>query len=124
MTPASAHLPDAFVRLLPIVTEPIQTVPDTAPDVIADGHDVFVVQVERVEQFPENIVLQLCICAVADPDGPGAAVAVQMIEGLLLEVVAAIDSIKNLQCARSLDFTGARFQPFHEGLCLVSESDS
>ena len=90
MTPTSAHLPDAFVRLLPIVTEPIQAVPDTDPDVIADGHDVFVVQVERIEQLPENIELQLRIRAVADPDRSGTSIAVQMIESLLLEVVTAV----------------------------------
>ena len=79
MVPATPHLPDAFVWLLPIVTEPVQTAPETDPRVIADGHDVFVVQVERIQQLPENIELQLRACAIADPDGPGTSIAVKVI---------------------------------------------
>ena len=47
-----------------------------------------------------------------------------MIEGLFREIMTAVDAVNDLQCAIDLDFTGARFQPFHVGLRFLRESDS
>jgi hypothetical protein len=40
-----------------MLTEPIEAAPDALPDVIADGYDVFVIQVKGIDQLPENIEL-------------------------------------------------------------------
>ena len=36
MPPAAAHFPDAFVRLLPVVAQPVDQPREAHPDVVAD----------------------------------------------------------------------------------------
>src|SRR5262245_9906923 len=123
MVPASAHFPDTLVGLLPILTQPIETAPNAYPAVIAEGHNIFVVQVEGIEELPENIQLELAIGTVADSHGPGATIAVQVIEGLLREIVPAVDAVNDLQCGAGINLSGTRLQPSHEFVGFLRESD-
>src|SRR5215475_6338997 len=103
MAPASAHFPDPLVGLLPILTKPIETAPDADPAVIAEGHDIFVVQVEGIDELSENIQLELAIGAVPDSHGAGTAISVQMIEDLFREIMATVDAVHDLQRATGIN---------------------
>ena len=57
MPTAAAHFPDAFVRLLPVLTEPIKLFPDARPQFIPDRHHMFVVQIHCVEELTVDVQL-------------------------------------------------------------------
>ena len=46
-----------------------------------------------------------------------------MIEGLLFEIVATVDSIHDLQRAVGLDLSGSRIQPLHEAVGFLREAN-
>src|SRR5215831_17023998 len=54
-----AHLPNACVRTLPILANPIEAAPHSDPHVVRNRTDVFVVQIERVHELTVNIGLEL-----------------------------------------------------------------
>ena len=58
MPTAALSIPDTFARLLPSVTQPIELLSDSRPDVEADTHHVFVVRVEGVERLSVDVQLQ------------------------------------------------------------------
>ena len=63
---AAAHFPDAFVLSFPVVAKPVDEAAQAQPAVVADGFDVFVVEINRVHQFAVDVELELPVGRVAD----------------------------------------------------------
>ena len=86
---------------------------------------MLVEEVHGVDELAVDVELELMSGAVADPDGCGALVALEMRQDLLAELAAAVDAVHDLQWAglravgvRLLDAGG---EPPHEPLGLVRE---
>src|SRR5262249_54828341 len=80
----------------------------------------FFVNVDRVEERAPDVVLMLVVGAVADPHRARAAVAAEMVESFLAEVLLATDPIHDLQVrvlAAELD------DEFHGRLGLLVEPE-
>ncbi len=60
---------------------------------------MLVVEVDRVHQLAIDVQLQLVVGAVADPDRTRAAIAVQVIQGLLGQVASPVYPVHQLQGA-------------------------
>src|SRR5207237_9715463 len=76
----AADLPDPLVRLRPAVDH---RAGDSAEELPEDGVDlaaVLPVDPHRVEELAEDVELELPVRAVPDPQGPGAAVALEVVE--------------------------------------------
>ena len=66
------------------------------PSQVGNGGDVFVAQVDGIQQFAVNIQLQMLIRPVADPDRLRSFVPVQMVEDQFGQISSAIDAIDDL----------------------------
>src|SRR4051812_4017810 len=99
MLPAAANFPDAFVRLRPVVANPVDETTKIDPGVVADGRAVLVEQVRGIHELAINIELQLIVSAVADTHGTRAAVAVEMWQLLFFQIDAAVDRVHELERA-------------------------
>ena len=66
------------------------------PSQVGNGGDVFVAQVDGIQQFAVNIQLQMLIRPVADPDRLRSLVPVQMVEDQFGQISSAIDAIDDL----------------------------
>ncbi len=67
------------------------------------GHLVIAApDVRGLEDLAVDVELQLADRAVADPDGPRAQVAGQMVELALDQVAAAVDAVHDLQVTAAL----------------------
>ena len=94
----AADLPDALVGLLPV----LQGVVDEGGEPFPHGRDDHAgagveLDVEGVEDHAPHVVLLLVPGTVADPDRAGAAVAGQVVEGVLGEVAFPADAVHDLQ---------------------------
>ena len=97
---AAANLPDAFVRHAPVVAHPV----DEPARAGSTGRrrpvsTVLVEHVDDVQQLAVDVELELVVGAVADAHRRGAPVALEVIENLLGQVVAAVDPVHDLQAA-------------------------
>lgn len=109
---AAAGLPDALVRPVPVVGEPVQRPGQRLPspvrgllrDLQALGH--------RGEGLAVDVQLELVDGAVADADGGGAAIALEVFECLLRQVGIAVDPVHRLE--RLLLLALALVQPVDE----------
>src|SRR5262245_55566069 len=120
--PPAAHFPDPFVGLLPIITKPIEVLSDECPYIVAYWHCILVVEIYRVEHLSIDIQLKLTIGPITDSHGSRTPIPVEVIEGLLGQIVTPIDTVDDLRRS-NLDFSSTRFHPFHERVCFASESD-
>src|SRR5215472_7750791 len=77
-----AHLPNACVRTLPILANPIEAAPHSDPHVVRNRTDVFVVQIERVHELTVNIGLELRSGSIADADRSRTAISLPVIQVL------------------------------------------
>ena len=77
---AAAHLPDAFIGLLPIVANPIETMTDADPEIVGDRADVFVIEIEGVQEFAVDVRLILVGGIIADADRRGVNISGPMIQ--------------------------------------------
>ncbi len=93
----AADLPDAPVRLVPAFQRPLHLLACHLPGPVVEPVARFGVQVDRVEDHAPDVVLRLLVGAVADAHRPGALVAVQVVEHVLVEIAAAVDAVDDLQ---------------------------
>ena len=94
------------------------------PQVVGDGGAVLVVEVDGVHELAVDVELQLVVGAVAEPDRARAAVAVEVIQGLLRQVLPSVYPVHELQRPVGFGPLAARFQPVHEPLRLFREPDA
>ena len=83
MLRGAADLPDAAVRLAPVLERVLDLVPGHLPDPLVEPVAGPGVQVEGVEHDAPDVVLLLGVGVVADPDRLRALVPVQVLERLL-----------------------------------------
>jgi len=75
LLPASAHLPDALVRPVPVRGEPVHQPHEVRPGVVPHGRAILVVQVHGVHQLAVDVEVEVVEGSVADADRPGSHVA-------------------------------------------------
>ena len=121
--PAAAAFPDPVVWQLPVFLQPVELPAQRLPQVVADGAAVLVVQVYRVHQLAVDVQLQLPGRRVAHPHGPGALVAVEMIQHGFGHLGVAVDRVQHLQSPVGWRFAAACLQPRHEAGRLVGEAE-
>ena len=90
--PAAADLPDPLVGPVPVVDQPVHHPADRLPEVVGDAVGVLVEEVDRVHHLAVDVQLELVGRGVADADRLRAAVAVEVVEVLLGQFVAAVDA--------------------------------
>ncbi len=95
----AARLPDALVGLVPDLDRALDLVLDDRPQPLRDMAAHLRVQIDRVEHGAEDVVLLLVVGAVADPHGPRALVAAEVVERRLGQVAFAADPVHDLQAA-------------------------
>ena len=95
--PAAAGLPDALVGLVPVLAQPVDDARQRGPALVADLHAGGVGEVDRGGGLAVDVELQLVGGAVADPDRPRAAPALEMIQALLDQVRGAVHPVHDLQ---------------------------
>ena len=79
----TAHLPQAIVGLTPIFRHPHQHPVNAHPQIVGDGRDVFVVEINRIHHLAVDIQLQLAGSRIADTNRPRVSIAVQVFERVL-----------------------------------------
>src|SRR5208282_4985348 len=125
MLPAIAHLPNAGVRALPVLANPLKTIADFYPNVVGGGADVLVGQVKRVHELAVDVSLELRNSGIADAHRSGGSIAFPMIQRLLGKLVAALDrEDHHAGLFRTSVLGRVTFDPVHEGSRLVSETDA
>jgi hypothetical protein len=80
---APARFPDAFVRLVPVVAQPVDHAGDVEPAPVGGLHALGVGEVQGVKCLAVDVELELVRGAVADAHRPRTAPAFEMVEGLL-----------------------------------------
>jgi hypothetical protein len=120
---APAGLPDPLVGAAPVCTHPIEQRAEVGPEVGGDGRPVLVGEVHRIHQLAVDVELELIEGAVADADGPRAAVPVEVVERVFGQVAPAVDPVHDLQGSVPAGFVDARLQPLHEPRRLLGEAD-
>src|SRR5207244_12385444 len=86
----------------------------------------FVVQINRVHQLAVDVELELLVGCVADAHRTRAAITLQVVEGLLGEVVPAVDTIHELQGAGTISrgLLPAILQPVPKPRGFLAEADA
>src|SRR5215472_17377780 len=103
----AADLPDAPVRLAPMLERVLYLMARHGPYALVEPVPGLRVQVEGVEYHAPHVVLLLFVGGVADADRPRALIAVQMLQDVLVEVAPAVDAVDDLQVAAvTLDQVG------------------
>ena len=122
---AAARLPDALVRLVPVLDQPLEVAGELDPAVVVDGQPVLVAEVDGVHQLAVDVELQLGRRPVADPHRRRAHVALQVRELLLWQILAPVDAVHDLQRARLAVGCVAKapLQPLHERAGLLGEPE-
>src|SRR6185437_16460471 len=82
----TAGLPDAGIRLVPIVRQPAEKIADREPTRLADLQATSIAVVDAVHRFTKDVKLQLLGRAVADTHRIGMAITLPMLENLFGEV--------------------------------------
>src|SRR5262249_37917467 len=121
---AAADLPDALVGALPVRAHPVDQPAHVAPQVVRDRLTVLVEQIDRVEQLAVDVELELGDRAVADPDRTRAHVAVEMRQLLFREILAAIDTVHDLERAVGLELLATSLYPLHERRGFFGETET
>ncbi len=120
----ATDLPDPLVLALPVIADPVDELAQMGPQVVGDRGPVLVEQVDRVHELAVDVELELVVGAVTDPDRARAVVTIQVIQGLLGQVAAAVYAVHQLQGAVGLRVPAAGFQPAHERLGLLGKPDA
>ncbi len=93
----AAHLPDAAVRLLPVLDRRLDRSLEDRPHDLGQEVARLRVQVDRIEHRAPHVVLHLLVRGVADAHRPRPLVATQVVDGLLGQLVLATDPVHDLQ---------------------------
>src|ERR1017187_2812724 len=86
-----AHLPDASVRELPVLADPLEASAHLHPNVVRGGTYVLVRQVKRVHEFAVDVSLELRNSCVSDAHGSGRSIPFPVIQRMLGKFVVACD---------------------------------
>ena len=95
----SAGLPDALLRLVPVLGQPVQQLADRRPAAVPDRQPALVGEEDAVQRLAVDVELELVGGAVADADRARAAVTGPVLQRLLLEVRGAVDPVHDVQRA-------------------------
>src|SRR5215472_16754358 len=111
------ELPERLVWFCPATGHHFNRGPQEVPELGIDMTTVSVVEPGCVDKLSVDIKLKLFHCRIADPHGPGAAIAVQHRQFAFLKQPLAGDAVENPEivraaCSRALD-------PIHEVVRLV-----
>jgi hypothetical protein len=82
-----------------VVADPVDEAVQFDPQIVRDGHPVFVVEVDGVHQLAVDVQLQLVMGTFADPDRLGGFVAFQVIQDFLGQIASSVDPVHQLQRA-------------------------
>src|SRR3954463_2044535 len=120
----AAGLPDALLRLVPVVGEPVQDAPDRRPSPVGDLEPGPIGCVDAVESLAVDVELQLLAGAFADPHGRRTPVAGPVVEGILLEVGGAVDPVHDVErtAVAALPLPDPVAQPVPEPVGLVEHA--
>src|SRR4029453_4726084 len=77
---ASAGLPDALLRPVPVLAEPVDHICDPGPEFVPHLQAVSVGEINGVHRLTVDVELKLISSAVADPYRAGPAVALEVVE--------------------------------------------
>ena len=126
MLALAADLPDPLVRAVPVGAHPVHVAHDVLPELPGDRRAVLVVEVDRVEQLAVDVELELARGTVPHTDGAGLAVALQVVEGELVQLATAVDAVDDLE--RPVRVVGdarlaAVAEPADKRTHLVGEAD-
>src|SRR5262250_3805116 len=119
-----ANLPYAFVRALPIVSQPLQHAANLLPLAMRDAMAVLIGKIERIHHFAVNIELELLVSCVSNAHRPRMLIPTQMIERNLVQSLSAIDPIHDLQWTPLSILTQPSLYPAKECFCFIEETQS
>lgn len=120
----AACLPDALVRSTPVLGDPIEQAPQVHPEVVRDRLTVLVIEVDRVQQLPVDVELELVVRPVPDPHRARSPVALEVLERRLGQLVPSVDAVHDLERAVRAQLRAARLDPAHERGGLVREAET
>ncbi len=121
---AAAGLPNPFIGLVPVFTDPIRPPPDCLPLVRGERSRPLVVEVDRVHELAIDVELQLTSRVVPDPYRSRAAVTLEISELPLSQVHPSVDAVHDLQWSMWAPVgSSASGQEVHEGGRLALESE-
>ena len=116
-----SHLPDARVGVPPPLGGGVDEREQEAPVVVV-GRAAHPMPLPRqVEQIPEDVELQLCGGRVADADGCGLLVALQLRELELDQATLAADAVHDLEVLDAAGGAALDEAPKAVGLLLEAE---
>src|SRR5690348_1969601 len=75
-----AGLPDALLRLIPVLAEPVEHLCEVRPAGVADSNSLGVGQIEAIDEFAVDVELELTRGAVADAHGARVPVAGEVLQ--------------------------------------------
>ena len=116
----AADLPDSLVGLLPALAGDLDQVDQESPVVVIWRVAALVPAPAQVDEGPVGVELELVRRRIADPDRPGAPVAIELEEDLGQAPFAA-DSVHDLELVGAAG--GAALHEAAETVGLVDESD-
>ena len=108
-----------------LCAEPVDEPDGALPHLVGDADALLVGEMHGVERLAVDVELELVGGAVADPHRAGAAVALQVVEDLLVQVGGAVHPVHDLQ--RVLVVAGLAdpfVQPVHVPADLLGEAEA
>ena len=96
MLPAAARLPDALVRLPPVLDHEVNDAREVLPVFLVHLAAEPAVNVRRVQDLPVDVELELGVGAVANADRAGTAVTFQLCNVELGQAALAADAVHQL----------------------------
>ena len=79
LLPSTAYFPDAFIRIFPVILEPVENFLDIVPGLIWDAVAILRREVDGIEEFTLDVELKLCFCSITDSNGFGIAIACEVV---------------------------------------------
>src|SRR5215467_7976229 len=117
----AAHLPDAFVRLLPVFTQPVELLAGMLPTFVGQT-TVTRIDKEHIHEFSIDIELALASRCIADAHGAALSIAFQVIQPDLGHLRMALNGIDRLQFSSFLEPVETSFEPANKCLRLVGKT--
>src|SRR6266567_3445857 len=122
---AIAHLPDASIRKLPVLADPLKTIADLYPNVVGGGTHIFVGQIKCVHELTVDVSLELRNSGIADTHRSGPSIAFPVIQCVLGKVLFTRDRENDCSGLLRMGVLGRTiFDPRHEGSSLSFESEA
>src|SRR5262249_53570369 len=122
--PPSANLPDSLVRVPPFVADPVREPPHGHPEIVGRRLAVLVVEVDRVEEVPDDVELKLPRGIVAGAHGPRAAVPLEVIEDRLGPLRAPVEAVEDLEARVRAELAEPALEKLDVVARLIREADA